>query len=119
MSDIMRWCLQEKLHAKPLFASQRPEKRVIRLPAGAPALLSVPGPNEANDNSAVVLIYQVKTRYRPSPMVLPKVATASAAPDLSLKCVEQASLNAPFPSAAVEPSSWTRGRCSPLSLPRI
>ncbi len=52
--------LQEKLHVRPLFPSQRPQKRVLRLGAGAPALLSIPAPNEENDNSAIVLTYQVR-----------------------------------------------------------
>lgn len=49
------------MHARPLFASQRPEKRVLRLRPGAPALLAQPVPNEANANSAVVLTFQVRS----------------------------------------------------------
>lgn len=47
------------MRACPLFPSQRPERRVIRLRPGAPALLAQPVPNEANANSAVVLAFQV------------------------------------------------------------
>ncbi len=57
--DAIFMDLQERLHARPLYPSQRPEKRVLRLAAGAPSLLSVPAPNKENDNSAVVLTYQV------------------------------------------------------------
>ncbi|BDA50691.1 Insulin-degrading enzyme [Coccomyxa sp. Obi] len=59
LTSVVEGLLKERLRARPLFSSQRPQKRVLRLAAGAPALLSVPAPNEENDNSAVVLTYQV------------------------------------------------------------
>ncbi|EFN55439.1 hypothetical protein CHLNCDRAFT_35384 [Chlorella variabilis] len=36
-----------------------PAQRVVRLPRGRPALLAQPGPNPANDNSAVAVSFQV------------------------------------------------------------
>ena len=51
--------MQDTMRANPLFPSQRPERRVVRLRPGAPALLAQPVPNEANANSAVVLAFQV------------------------------------------------------------
>ncbi len=33
---------------------------MVRLRPGAPALLTQPGPNPANDNSAVVMAFQVR-----------------------------------------------------------
>ncbi|EIE20423.1 hypothetical protein COCSUDRAFT_30601 [Coccomyxa subellipsoidea C-169] len=59
LTAVVESLLTEQVRARPLFPSQRPEKRVVRLPAGKPALLSVPAPNDANENSAVVLTYQV------------------------------------------------------------
>ena len=50
--------LQEGMRARPPFPSQQPEKRVLRLAAGRPALLPVPAPNQDNANSAVVLAFQ-------------------------------------------------------------
>lgn len=45
--------------ARPPFASQATEQRVVRLAAGRPARLALPGPNPANDNSAAVVGFQV------------------------------------------------------------
>jgi hypothetical protein len=50
---------QERLRARPLFEAQRQDKRVVKLPPGRPALLAKPAPNADNDNSAVLLSYQV------------------------------------------------------------
>ena len=45
---------------RPVFASQSRELRVLRLPAGATSVLSQPGPNPANDNSAIVVTHQAR-----------------------------------------------------------
>ena len=48
-----------RCHTQPPFAAQLPAQRVVRLPRGRPALLAQPGPNPANDNSAVAVSFQV------------------------------------------------------------
>lgn len=45
--------------AQPPFASQACEQRVVALPRGRPALLALPGPNPANENSAALVAFQV------------------------------------------------------------
>ena len=50
--------LQGSLGTQPLLPSQRPEKRVVALQPGSQALLAQPGPNPANENSAVLVYYQ-------------------------------------------------------------
>lgn len=56
------------MRASPPFPSQLPEKRVLRLAGGRPALLPVPAPNEDNANSAVVLAFQARTPLYPCPL---------------------------------------------------
>ena len=51
--------LQEDLGSLPLFPSQQTELRVVKIQAGKPALLSMPVPNRANENSAIMISYQV------------------------------------------------------------
>ena len=55
---MVRRVLQGALGARPLLPSQRPEKRVVALRPGSQALLAQPGPNPANENSAVLVYYQ-------------------------------------------------------------
>ena len=47
---------------RALLAAQQEDVRVVRLPAGRPALLSQPAPNPRNDNSAIVSLFQVRTQ---------------------------------------------------------
>ena len=54
-----RHAMQDELHAKPLFPSQRGEGRIVKLQQGTSALFTQPGPNPSNDNSSIVLTYQV------------------------------------------------------------
>lgn len=51
--------LQEEIHARPLFSSEKRELRVIQLEEGCPALYAIPTPNPENENSAIMLSYQV------------------------------------------------------------
>lgn len=51
--------LQDELHSKPLFAAQRGQGRIVKLQRGVPALHISPGSNPANQNSSIVLTYQV------------------------------------------------------------
>lgn len=51
--------LQEELHSKPLFPSQRGQGRIVKLPSTMSALHISPGSNPANQNSSIVLTYQV------------------------------------------------------------
>ncbi len=51
--------MQDELHAKPLFPSQRGEGRIVKLQQGTSALFTQPGSNPSNDNSSIVLTYQV------------------------------------------------------------
>ena len=53
--------MQNKWRTQPPFASQLYEKRVGKLQQGAAPLFSTPGRNEANENSAVVIAFQVGT----------------------------------------------------------
>lgn len=46
--------------SQPPLPGQAAEARVVQLRPGAPALLSQLGPNPANDNSAVVVAFQVR-----------------------------------------------------------
>ena len=48
---------------EPLFASQRTEARVLALQPGKPALYQMPTPNAENENSAIILAYQVRSSY--------------------------------------------------------
>jgi len=43
----------------PLPASEEKDLRITKLPAGVSSILVEPGPNPANDNSAVWVNYQV------------------------------------------------------------
>ena len=51
--------MQDELHSKPLFPSQRDSGRVVKLKPGLSALHTSPGPNPGNQNSSIVLTYQV------------------------------------------------------------
>ena len=51
--------MQNELHAKPLFPSQRGGSRIVQLQPGTSALHSQPGSNPSNENSSIVLVYQV------------------------------------------------------------
>ena len=51
--------MQEDLGSLPLFPSQQTELRVVKIPAGKPALLCMPVPNPVNENSAIIISYQV------------------------------------------------------------
>ncbi len=51
--------MQSKWGAQPPFPSQMYEKRVAKLPQGAAPLYSTQGRNEANENSAVMISFQV------------------------------------------------------------
>lgn len=42
-----------------LFAAEVPERRVVQVPRGQPLLISEAGSNEANTNSAAVVLFQV------------------------------------------------------------
>ena len=53
--------LRERCSAQPPFASQANEQRVVCLAPGRPALLTQPGPNPANDNSAAVVSFQASS----------------------------------------------------------
>ena len=57
-ADVVRGVLQGSLGTQPLLPSQRPEKRVVALRPGSQALFAQPGPNPANENSAVLVYYQ-------------------------------------------------------------
>ncbi|KAK9803974.1 hypothetical protein WJX72_009535 [[Myrmecia] bisecta] len=59
MGRSVETLLQEKLQARPLFPSQHVEARAIKLPQGQASLLSEPVPNPENENSAIVVTYQV------------------------------------------------------------
>ena len=61
---------QEGVRAKPLLPSQQPEKRVVALQRGRPALLSLPGPNPANENSASLVYFQVVAALYSAPTSL-------------------------------------------------
>ena len=52
-------CLQNEAKAQPIFDSQRDDPRVVKLQPGKPALVQMPTPNPDNDNSAIILSYQV------------------------------------------------------------
>lgn len=64
-----RCCFWEQMgvRAKPLLPSQQPEKRVVALQRGRPALLSLPGPNPANENSAALVYFQVVAAVHSAP----------------------------------------------------
>ena len=51
--------MQSKWGAQPPFPAQMYEKRVAKLPQGAAPLYSTQGRNEANENSAVMISFQV------------------------------------------------------------
>ncbi len=73
--------LQERRRAQPLLPSQRPSKRVVALRRGSEALLALPAPNPANENSAVLVYYQVVPRpssSRSPTLVWPANGTAHA-----------------------------------------
>lgn len=60
--------LQDRLRSKPLFPSQQQEKRVIKLRPGQPALMALPVPNPDDDNSAVMVGFQVGRSSKNSPV---------------------------------------------------
>lgn len=66
---------------RAIFASQRPESRIVRLPSGMGLLSSQPGPNPDNDNSAVVITFQVV--YCSPPRALATVFVRCDAPAVS------------------------------------
>lgn len=49
------------LGTRPLFASQYPEQRVVRLEEGRSYLLQAAEDNKADENSAVILGFQVRS----------------------------------------------------------
>lgn len=49
-----------------LFAAEEPERRVVQVPRGRPLLISEAGSNEANTNSAVIVLFQVARVYTAS-----------------------------------------------------
>lgn len=51
---------RHRRRCSPPPASQRDEARVVALPSPMRAVHAVPGPNPANDNSAVVVAFQVR-----------------------------------------------------------
>lgn len=51
--------LKERCASTPPLASQSHEMRVVRMPPGKRVLLRRPGPNPANDNSALVVAFQI------------------------------------------------------------
>lgn len=51
--------LASRVGARPPLPSQLNEQRVVALAPGRPTLLSMPGPNPTNDNSAAVVVFQV------------------------------------------------------------
>ena len=55
--------LQTQVRSRPLLPSQRPDRRVIQLQPGCPALLREQGQNPTNDNSAVLASFQVGSCY--------------------------------------------------------
>lgn len=70
--------LQRKWQAEPPFASQMYERRVAKLQQGAMPLYSTPGRNSANENSAVMISFQV------IPLSQMFLATSEQVPDISL-----------------------------------
>eukprot|EP00884_Botryococcus_braunii_P023676 jgi/Botrbrau1/9993/Bobra.0012s0082.1 len=63
----------------PLLPSERPEARVLQLPQGQPVLFEEAGTNPANDNSALIVFFQV------GPDDLPR----NAANDLLVTCTKR------------------------------
>lgn len=55
----MHGLMQEQVQAKPIFSCQKAEARVIQLEAGRPATYKIPTPNPENENSALLISYQV------------------------------------------------------------
>lgn len=56
--------LLQKENSQPLFPSQLPEFRIVQLTEGKPALYRMPVMNAENQNSAIIISYQVSTRLR-------------------------------------------------------
>ncbi len=50
---------ETRLHAKPLFEAQWPQRRVQQVPQGRALLVSEEGSNEGNPNSAAIVLFQV------------------------------------------------------------
>ncbi|KAK9834702.1 hypothetical protein WJX74_008107 [Apatococcus lobatus] len=57
--ETLQSMLETTVHSKPLLVSQRPDRRVIQIQQGCPALLREHGQNPTNDNSAVLASFQV------------------------------------------------------------
>lgn len=57
--SVIMTSLQDKWGAQPPFASQLHEKRVGKLRQGGTPLYSTQGRNAANENSAVMIAFQV------------------------------------------------------------
>lgn len=56
--------LKSSCGSKPLFSSQRMERRVARIPQSSKGhVYQESGPNPANENSAVEISYQVSVEY--------------------------------------------------------
>ena len=70
--------LQKKWQAQPPFASQTYERRVAKLQQGEMPLYNTPGRNSANENSAVMISFQV------IPWSQMFLATSEQVPDISL-----------------------------------
>jgi len=51
---------QQRMGTRALFESQRFPARIVQIPTGTPLLSSQEGPNPDNDNSAVVITFQVE-----------------------------------------------------------
>eukprot|EP00873_Tetraselmis_striata_P029260 jgi/Tetstr1/449524/TSEL_036612.t1 len=51
--------MQRGAGSRQLFPSQRADTRIVQLPHGMPLLLAEPGPNPDNENSAVVITFQI------------------------------------------------------------
>lgn len=71
--------MQDNLHSKPLFPSQRGQGRIIKLQPGLSALHTSSGSNPANQNSSIVLTYQVG----------PDEARSNALVDLLVHCAKR------------------------------
>ena len=71
--------LQDDLQCKPLFPSQRDQGRIVKLQPGLSALHTSPGSNPANQNSSIVLTYQVG----------PDEARSNALVDLLVHCAKR------------------------------
>ena len=88
--------LRERCAAQPPFTSQLNEQRVVCLAPGRPALLTQPGPNPANDNSAAVVSFQASSHSW-------RLATAASWPPLV--SLSQQLLQSPLPCLPACPAT--------------